>query len=184
VGVLVLFVCTANICRSPMAAALFARRTEGHVDRPRVESVGLGDAGYPPPDEVLEVMARRGIDLSGHRSVTLTAPLVAEAGLVVGMSLRHVQEAMLLVPEAWQRTFRLKELVRRGEYVGPRLPGQDIASWVRAAQGDRRRDSLANHSPGEDVADPYGGPFAGYEATADDLDDLTGRLAGLIWPTR
>ena len=167
-----------------MAAALFARRTEGHVDRPRVESVGLGDAGYPPPDEVLEVMARRGIDLSGHRSVTLTAPLVSEAGLVVGMSLRHVQEAMLLVPEAWQRTFRLKELVRRGEYVGPRLPGQDIASWVRAAQGDRRRDSLANHSPGEDVADPYGGPFAGYEATADDLDDLTGRLAGLIWPTR
>jgi len=32
------------------------------------------------------------------------------------------------------------------------------------------------------VADPFGGPAAGYEATADELDDLTGRLAALLWP--
>jgi protein-tyrosine-phosphatase len=167
-----------------MAAALFARRTEGQVDLPRIASVGLGEAGRRPPDGVLEVMARRGIDLSGHQSTTINAPLVAEAGLVIGMSLRHVQEAMLLAPTSWQRIFRLKELVQRGEYVGPRLPGQDIGTWVRAAQGDRERDSLANFSPGEDVVDPYGGPFAGYEASADELDDLTGRLAALLWPPR
>ena len=95
----------------------------------------------------------------GHRSTTLTAPMVAEADLVVGMSLRHVQESVLLEPSAWERTFRLKELVRRGEFVGPRLPGQDPAAWVRAAQGDRDRTSLAHHSPEEDVADPYGGPL-------------------------
>ncbi len=167
-----------------MAAALFARRAEAHVDRPRVMSVGLGESGRTPPDEVLEVMASRGIDLSEHRSATLSAPLVAEAGLVIGMSLRHVQEAMLLVPNSWQRAFRLKELVRRGEYVGPRMPGQDVASWIRAAQGDRERDSLANHSPGEDVVDPYGGPSDGYEETAVELDHLTGRLASLLWPPR
>ena len=163
-----------------MAAALFARWVEDAADGPVVASAGLGPSGHRPPDEVLEVMALRGIDLSGHRSTMLTRELVAGAGLVVGMSLRHVQEAVLLEPAAWQRTFRLKELVRRGEYIGPRLPGQDPASWVRAAQGDRDRDALVHLSPGEDVADPYGGTYAGYEATALELDDLTRRLAALL----
>ena len=58
-----------------------------------------------------------------------------------------------------------------------------MASWVRAAQGDRPRADLAHVSPGEDVADPYGGPIEGYEATAVEIDDLTGRLAALVWPT-
>jgi protein-tyrosine phosphatase len=165
-----------------MAAALFAHRTEHHVDRPRVASAGLGESGRPVPVEVSEVMADRGIDLSGHRSTTLAAPQVAGADLVVGMSLRHVQESVLLVPSSWERTFRLKELVRRGEFLGPRLPGQDPAAWIRAVQGDRRRDSLAHRSPEDDVADPYGGPLAGYETTAAELDDLTARLAALLWP--
>jgi len=167
-----------------MAAALFARRLMGHVDLSDIRSAGLGDPGHPVPEEVLTVMAERGIDLTGHRSVALTADDVAGAGLVVGMSLRHVQESMLLVPSSWQRTFRLKELVRRGEYIGPRLPGQDPATWVRAAQGERPRDSLAHHSPQDDVADPYGGPRSGYEDTARELDDLTARLAALLWPAR
>ncbi len=167
-----------------MAAALFARRTESHVDRPEVDSAGLGEPGLPAPDEVIQVMADRGIDLSTHRSATLSAPLVADAGLVMGMSLRHVQESMLLDPLSWQRTFRLKELVRLGEYIGPRLPGQDLATWIRAAQGDRSRDSLAHHSPQDDVVDPFGGPLSGYEDTAEELDDLVGRLAVLMWPSR
>jgi protein-tyrosine phosphatase len=165
-----------------MAAALFARRTGGHVDQPTAASAGLGPAGVRVPDEVASVMALRGIDLGDHRSRTLTAPMVSAADLVVGMSLRHVQEAVLLEPSAWKRTFRLKELVRRGEYVGPRIPGQEPAAWIRAAQGDRSRAALVNVSPGEDVADPYGGPPEGYEATAVLLDDLTGRLAALLWP--
>ena len=165
-----------------MAAALFTEQAARLAGRPRVASAGLGDAGLPVPEEVAEVMLRRGIDLTSHRSTTLTAPMVAGADLIVGMGLRHVQEAVLLEPVAWERTFRLKEIVGRGEFVGPRLPGQDVAAWIRAAQGDRDRTALAHLSPGEDVADPYGGPFAGYETTAAELDDLTARLAALLWP--
>ena len=165
-----------------MAAALFAEQAARLAGRSSVASAGLGDAGLPVPDEVLEVMHLRGIDLTAHRSTTLTPPMVGGADLVVGMGLRHVQEAVLMEPVAWERTFRLKEIVRRGEFVGPRLPGQDVAAWVRAAQGDRDRTALAHLSPEEDVADPYGGPFAGYEATAVELEDLTGRLATLLWP--
>jgi protein-tyrosine phosphatase len=165
-----------------MAAALFTEQAARHAGRPRVSSAGLGDAGLPVPHEVGEVMSRRGVDLTAHRSTTLTAPMVVAADLVIGMSLRHVQEAVLLEPAAWERTFRLKEIVQRGEFVGPRLPGQDAAAWIRAAQGDRDRTSLAHVSPEGDVADPFGGPYAGYEATATELDDLTGRLAALLWP--
>jgi protein-tyrosine phosphatase len=165
-----------------MAATLFADRTADHVDRPRVVSAGLGPSGRPVPNEVIDVMAARGFDLRDHRSATLDAPMVAAADLVVGMSLRHVQEAVLLEPSAWKRTFRLKELVSRGEFVGPRLPGQDLVAWIRAAQGERTRAALADRTPGADVADPYGGPHEGYEATAAELDDLTARLAALIRP--
>ena len=154
------------------------------MDRPTVASAGLGPAGEPVPDEVVAVMAARGIDLAGHRSTTLTAPMVEAADLIIGMSLRHVQEAVLLDPESWVRTFRLKELVARGEFIGPRLPGQELAAWVRAAQGDRSRTALAHHSPADDVADPYGGPPEGYVATAVELEDLTGRLSALLWPPR
>jgi len=165
-----------------MAAALFTEQAARLAGRPRVTSAGLGDAGLAAPDEVVEVMLRRGVDLTSHRSTTLTTSMVADADLVVGMSLRHVQEAVLAEPVAWERAFRLKEIVRRGEFVGPRLPGQDVAAWIRAAQGDRDRTALAHVSPEDDVADPYGGPYAGYEATAVELDDLTGRLAALLWP--
>jgi len=167
-----------------MAAALFAGRSEGRVDRLAAVSAGLGPSGLQVPDEVADVMAARGIDVTRHRSTTLTAPMVVAADLVVGMSLRHVQEAVLLEPSAWRRTFRLKELTRRGEFVGPRLPGQDVAAWIRAAQGDRQRAALAHVSPADDVADPYGGPPEAYEAAAAELENLTGRLADLLWPRR
>jgi len=165
-----------------MAAALLARRMAGAVEIQTVASAGLGPSGRPVPEAVVDVMAARGIDLRGHRSTTLTRSMVEGADLVVGMSLRHVQEAVLLEPSAWERTFRLKELVQRGEFVGPRLPGQGVAGWVRAAQGDRTRAALAHRSPADDVADPYGGPQEGYEATAAELEDLTGRMAALLEP--
>ena len=59
-----------------MAAALFVGRTAGHVDHPDVASAGLGPAGLSVPDEVLEAMARRGSDLTAHRSITLTLSLI------------------------------------------------------------------------------------------------------------
>jgi len=167
-----------------MAAALLAGRLADALEISTVTSAGLGPSGLRVPDEVVDVMAARGIDLTGHRSTTLTRPMVETADLVVGMSLRHVQEAVLLEPSAWKRTFRLKELVQRGEFVGPRLPGQGMDGWVRAAQGDRTRAALAHRSPADDVADPYGGPPEGYEATAAELEDLTGRLATLLVAAR
>lgn len=169
-----------------MAAALFAEQTERLTDKVEVSSAGLHTAqiegtGEVPP-HVLEVMAPYGIDLGCHRSRPVTGSMLVEADLVIGMTRRHVQEAVLLDPPCWPKAFMLKELVRRGALTGPRRSDQGIRSWIDAAHGDRTRASLAHRSAPDEVADPYGGSLATYRSTATELARLTSQLARLLWP--
>jgi hypothetical protein len=76
----------------------------------------------------------------------------------------------------------LKELVRRGELVGPRRPGQGIGGWIDEVHGDRTRQSLAGRSTTDEVADPYGGTLDEYRSTAAELAALTAGLINLLWP--
>jgi low molecular weight protein-tyrosine phosphatase len=178
----VLYVCTANRCRSPMAAALFDREAGARGESVVTSSAGILPGGDPVPAEVLEVMGTYGIDLSAHRSRSLTAAAVAEADLLVGMGRRHVREAVLLDPPSWPRAFSLKSLVERGRAVGPREPGTEVSSWLDAVHDGRTRTELARRSNVDEVADPFGGPLAGYQSTAAELAALTSELVGLLWP--
>lgn len=180
-GVHFLFVCTANICRSPMAAALLTHRIRGLADPVEVTSAGVRKTDSTVPGEVFEVMAPYGIDLTGHQKQLITETLLQDSDLIIGMGQRHVQEAILLDPPCWPQAFTLKELVRRGQEVGPRRRDQGIRSWIDAVQGDRTRESLAHRSASDEVDDPYGGSLARFQATAVELDELTGQLAGLLW---
>ena len=87
-----LFVCTGNTCRSPMAAAAaraeLERRGWSHVE---VRSAGVAAAAAAPASEsAVTVMAEQGIDLSGHRSQHVTTELLDWADLVLAMSPAHV----------------------------------------------------------------------------------------------
>jgi protein-tyrosine-phosphatase len=171
-----------------MASALFAAQMQDHTDSVSVSSAGIlaGQPSIPSsvPDEVLEVMDAYGIDLRGHRSRELTASMLHDSDLVIGMSRRHVQEAVLLDPGSWPHTFLLKEVVRRGDAVGPRSGTQGVPAWIEAVHGDRTRESLLRRSGVDEVADPYGGTLAEYRSTAVELARLTTRLSGLLWPER
>ena len=70
-GIVVL--CTANVCRSPMAAALLARRLSELGVAAQVRSAGMLGGGDPPLPEVVSVMAGYGIDLTAHRSRVVRA---------------------------------------------------------------------------------------------------------------
>ncbi|MEX0892220.1 MAG: low molecular weight protein arginine phosphatase [Gemmatimonadota bacterium] len=90
-----LFLCTGNTCRSPMAAALAraaaARRGWEHV---AVRSAGVtAFPGAPAADQAVTVVAERGLELSGHAASQLDEEAVAWADLVVGMSPAHVGAA-------------------------------------------------------------------------------------------
>ena len=164
-----------------MAEALLRHRVAGVGEDVHVHSAGLITEGEAATPHGIAVMADRGLDLSGHISRKLTAELIADADLVIGMGRRHVAEVSVLVPEAWPRAFTLKELVRRGEEVGPRKPGQPLEEWLADVHWGRSRRDLIGRSSADDIADPVSKPKAVYEKTAVELEGLLDRLVHLLW---
>jgi len=167
-----------------MAAALFVRRLEDDeealAEPVSVASAGLLPGGYASPAEVVSVMAELDIDLADHRSTEVSAELVEDADVVLALGRRHAREVVLLEPAAWDRTFTLKEFVRRGEDAGPRGADEPLPAWLARMHRNRQRSALVGTSPEDDVSDPLGGPLAAYRATARELGDLVDRVAGLL----
>ncbi|MDQ2825788.1 MAG: hypothetical protein M3Y04_02285, partial [Actinomycetota bacterium] len=98
-----------------MAEYMLRKRfTDAGIDA-RVASAGLLQAGNPAQAHGIDVAQSLGLDMSAHRSRSMTRDVLAAADLVVGMAREHVREAVVLDPGLWPRTFTLKELVRRGE---------------------------------------------------------------------
>jgi protein-tyrosine-phosphatase len=87
----ILLVCTGNICRSPLAAALLERAlTERSIAGIEVASAGTGAwDGVPVSEGAYLVGLERGLDLSGHRARLLTRELVEDADLVLTMARHH-----------------------------------------------------------------------------------------------
>ena len=75
----ILFICTGNVCRSPMAEGLFRRAVAGRGEF-RVFSAGLGAVdGQPPTPHSVTAMRELGVDISGQRSRMLTTELVRQS---------------------------------------------------------------------------------------------------------
>jgi protein-tyrosine phosphatase len=177
----VVVLCTANICRSPMAAALLTRRLAALGVTVPVRSAGMISSGDPPHPEVITVMASYGLQIVSHRSRIVCAADLASASLVLAMARDNLRHAAIIEPGAWPQAFTLKELVRRGEEIGPRLPGEPLPRWLSRVHAGRQRTSLLGDSLDDDVVDPAGGPLRAYAETASLLDHLVKRLTELGW---
>jgi protein-tyrosine phosphatase len=98
---LILFVCTGNTCRSPLAAALCRKRLADRLecavaDLPsrgfEVTSAGLAAMrGEPAAADAVTVAHELGADLSDHASRPATADLLSDADMIVGMTAGHLQ---------------------------------------------------------------------------------------------
>src|SRR5438046_1965036 len=107
----VLFVCTGNICRSPLAAALLQRALKERGLDMNVTSAGTGAwDGAPASEGAYLVGLERGLDLSGHRARLLTRELVEQSDLILTMARHHRARVDELGGEG--RVFVL------GEYAG------------------------------------------------------------------
>jgi len=181
----VLLLCTANQCRSPMAAALLRHHLGAAAHDVQVSSAGVLPGGRPATAHAQATMADRSLDLSDHESRHLERPLIDEADLVIGMAREHVREVAVLAPDALSRTFTLKELVRAATAVGPRRVDESMAEWLARVGAGRRRESLVGigHDEAYDIADPVGRGRRDYDATADELDHLLALLVEMAWPS-
>lgn len=178
----VLFVCTANINRSAMAEGLLARRlARAGVDGVRVGSAGLLAEGKPASSNAVATLAQRGVDLRGHRSRRLSADHVAAAHLVLGMERVHLRHAAVMAPGAFDRSYTLKEFVRRA-LSGPGPRGdQPLPAWLASLSADRDPAALMSDDERDTVADPVGKGPADFEACAGELDLLVEGVAWLVW---
>ena len=136
----VLFVCTGNICRSPMAEGLFRHATKGRGDY-RVFSAGVGAVdGLPPSEHAVLALRELNIDITHQRSRMLTPDLVRQADYIFGMTHSHVDAVMLLFPMAAEKTFLLREF-------------------------DETLDSFE-----KDISDPIGGSLEVYQNCRDQIE--------------
>src|ERR1041385_50525 len=86
----VLFVCTGNICRSPLAASLLERALKERGLEVEVSSAGTGAwDGAPASEGAYLIGIEKGLDLSGHRARLLTRELVEDSDLVFTMARHH-----------------------------------------------------------------------------------------------
>jgi protein-tyrosine phosphatase len=181
-GTEILVLCTANVCRSPIAAAMLASALAGRAGRVSVRSAGMLAAGAPPDPLAVSAAARLGLDIAAHRSRLAGPAELAAADLTLAMTRAHLRHAVVTAPECWPRAFTIKELARRAGQVGPRPPGTSLAQWLALAGAGRRRGALLGDCSEDDVADPAGGPPRAYAQTAELLGQLVARLAVLGWP--
>jgi protein-tyrosine phosphatase len=165
-----------------MAEAFLRRGLEQRGVQAHVHSAGLRLDDEPASAEGMNVLADRGLDLSGHRSRIMDAELIGAADLILAMAREHLREAVLADPTTWGRAFTLKELVRRGNMIGPRAPGESLEAWLARAHSGRTKGDLLGSSDNDDVSDPIGLGRQVYEGTADELSSLVDDLVDLAWP--
>lgn len=132
--------------------------------------------------EVVDVSEDRGHDLRGHIARRLSAELVLGADLCLPLAREHLREIVVLVPEAFPRTFTPKELVRRAAAVGARRPGEALGAFLDRVHEGRTAQQLMGSDAADDVADPIGGPRSAFERTAVELEQLARAIATLLAP--
>lgn len=178
-----------------MGEALLRDRLSRAGIENHVSSAGLTSEGVTASDGSVRAMSKRGLDLGAHRSRPMTEEMVRAADLIIGMAREHVREAVVLVPDQLPRAFTLRELVRRGEEVGPRRlrsgaagggsPGLRLESfdgWLARVGEGRRAAHLLGSNPADDVEDPMGRSRRHYERTAVQIEDLVDRFMALAFP--
>ena len=146
----VLFVCTANVCRSPMAAAIFNALAEDTALSARAESVGVAAlSGEPLSPNAETALQEIGVSGGDHRARQADRTVLEEADLVLTMGPRHTAELHRQLGDPFSEVYTLAEYA-----------------------GDTPSD--------EEIPDPYGKPMIAYRASVQQLLGLVSSVVGRL----
>jgi glycine hydroxymethyltransferase len=104
-----LFVCTGNICRSPMAEGLWRHMTKNSAQFQALSAGVSAVQGQRASPHAVDVLRDVGVDISRHRSQPVSAEIVRAADLILAMTSGHAEALAYLYPEAAKKTFLIRE---------------------------------------------------------------------------
>ncbi|MEM6884532.1 MAG: low molecular weight protein arginine phosphatase [Verrucomicrobiota bacterium] len=107
----IIFVCTGNICRSPMAEGLLKHEL-GESSEIQVSSAGIAAGeGMPPSLNSVTAMQDLNIDITDQRSTQLTPELAASADYLFVMTYGHLDAILMMYPEAADKTYLVRHFI-------------------------------------------------------------------------
>ncbi|WP_438435131.1 low molecular weight protein arginine phosphatase [Gorillibacterium sp. sgz500922] len=183
-GKTILFVCTGNTCRSPMAEGLLRKMAKEAGLSLDVHSAGVAAMeGSSISSHSQKVLADKGIE-SGRSAQAVKEPLVAGADLILTMTVRHKNQLLSRFPAAEGKVFTLLEYAGSGSEEEQADADRELAELVtkhslggKLTAAERERalflESLAQD---QDISDPFGGTLEDYRICARDIEDALKRI--------
>lgn len=194
-GFEVLFVCTGNVCRSPMAEAIASQLLVENLGPEHAGQFRLSSAGtYGPPGNPIDPLSRAelaqwGLDgpaADSFRSKVITPGLIESADLVLTADHAHRSEVVQMAPAALGYTFCLREFSRLVAAVDPAtLPADPVVRGRAIVQAARDMRGLVLPVPPEEdeIPDPRGRDESAHHLAATMIrEELTGSVA-TVWGT-
>ena len=166
----VLFVCTGNICRSPMAAQMFTQLLADQKPSLGIHSASAGTMaleGYPIDPKAAVAMTKLGFAHLTHKATQLTPEIVASANLILTSTVEQRAQVVEQLVRANRYTFTLKEFGHLAEYEkSTRQPGQGLKIDQLLADTISLR-GFASLDEDQDLADPYQRDQARFDSAAE-----------------
>lgn len=185
----ILFVCTGNICRSPLGEHLLKAKLNESVPQASVSSAGThAMLGGNIPEEILSFATGKQVRISNHEPRLITAGIIGNSNLILTAERSHRSEVVSLVPRASAKTFTLKQFARLADaheelISSEGLPAPsvttlqdlvlELADFRSVAEPPHRADF-------DDIADPYLRSESAYIQAGNEISEAVDSVATVL----